>query len=207
MNLDLTSASWFLARGSGISALVLFSVVMVLGVLTRSGRAVLGIPRFALRSVHSSAALLALAFLGLHIATLLFDPYAQVRLIDLVVPFAGAYRPLWVGLGTLALDLLLALAVTTAVRHRIGPRLWRAIHLGAYVAWPVAVLHGLGTGTDAGTPWMTAVTVACILAVGGALVWRLTPGYAPRSVPSGARVRVPAQVPAQVPVRVRVGAR
>jgi sulfoxide reductase heme-binding subunit YedZ len=150
---------------------------------------VAGLPRFAVRAVHSSTALMALAFLAVHVLTLLADPYAQLRLVDLVLPFAGAYRPLWLGLGTLALDLTLALALATALRHRIGPRAWKAIHLGAYAAWPVAVLHALGTGTDAGTAWLLAVTAACVLLVAGATMLRLTPGFTVRTarVPEGLR--------------------
>ena len=70
------------------------------------------------------------------------------RLVDVVVPFVGAYRPFWLGLGALALDLLAALIVTSLLRARIGLRAWRAVHWVAYACWPVALVHGLGTGSD-----------------------------------------------------------
>ena len=172
MTLDLTTASWYLARGSGVTALVLFSLVVALGIITRSARPVPGVPRFAVAALHSSAALLATVFLGVHLVTLLLDPYAQLRLLDLVVPVAGAYRPLWLGLGTLALDLILAIGVTSLLRARLGARVWKAVHLSAYALWPLAVLHGLGTGSDVGTTWLRATTLACVTGVLAAVAWR-----------------------------------
>ena len=177
MSSTVTAAAWYLARGSGVTTLVLFSVVVALGIASRSGRPVAGLPRFAVQAVHRSASLLALAFLGMHIVTLLVDPYAQLRLVDVVVPFIGSYRPLWLGLGTLALDLTVALVATSLLRDRIGARAWKVIHWAAYAAWPVAVLHGLGTGTDAATWWLRAVTAACVALVGAALVWRRSPDF------------------------------
>ena len=97
-----------------------------------------------------------------------------LRLVDIVVPFAAAYRPVWLGLGTLALDLIAALMITSLVRQRLGARAWRAVHWLAYAAWPAAFLHGLFTGTDAGEPWMRAVAVACAVTVSAALIWRLS---------------------------------
>ncbi len=110
--------------------------------------------------------------LGIHVTTLLADPYAQLRLVDLVLPFAGAYRPVWLGLGTVALDLIVALVVTSLVRHRLGLRAWRAVHWLAYAAWPVALLHALGNGTDAGQWWLRGTAVACAAAVLAAVLWR-----------------------------------
>ncbi|MBT0773039.1 ferric reductase-like transmembrane domain-containing protein [Kineosporia sp. J2-2] len=160
-----TEALWYLARGSGVVSLILFTVVVVLGIGTRSGRTFAGMNRLVVASVHRSAALLALVFLVIHVVTLLFDPYAQLNLIDLLLPFGSGYRPFWVGLGTLALDLALAVTVTSLLRDRIGLRAWRAVHWLAYAMWPVAVLHGIGSGTDRGTFWMLAIDAVCVLSV------------------------------------------
>jgi len=103
--------------------------------------------------------------LVIHIVTSVLDGFAPIRLLDGVVPFVTPYRPLWMGLGTLAFDLLLAIAITSMVRRRLGYRTWRAIHWLAYASWPVAVLHGLGTGSDVKQWWMLALTAACIVAV------------------------------------------
>jgi methionine sulfoxide reductase heme-binding subunit len=173
MSADLTSAFWYLGRGTGVTALVLFTLAVALGAAVRSGRPAAGLPRFGVHQLHRSTSLLATSLLAVHVTTLLFDPYAQLRLVDLVLPFAGAYRPLWLGLGTLALDLVVAIVITSLLRERIGSRAWRALHWATYVMWPLALLHALGTGTDASTPWLRGIVVACVLAVAAAVGWRL----------------------------------
>lgn len=174
----MTNALWYFARGSGVVTLVLLTVTTVLGIASRSGRPAFGLPRFAVALVHRNASLLALVFLALHITTLLADPYAQLKLVDLVLPFDATYRPAWVGLGTLTLDLLVALVVTSLLRQRLSDRAWRAVHWLAYAACPVAWLHGIGSGTDRGTGWYEGVAVICAVAVGMAVIWRIMPGFA-----------------------------
>jgi sulfoxide reductase heme-binding subunit YedZ len=148
---------------------------------------VFGLPRFGVTLVHRNASLLSVVLLVVHVVTLLFDPYAQLNLVDVVLPFSSSYRPLWVGLGTLGLDMILALVVTSLLRHRIGLRGWRAVHWLAYAAWPVAVAHGLGAGTDAGWFWMWALVALCVAAVVAALVWRLSDRFSETAL-----VRTPA---------------
>ncbi|WAL64111.1 ferric reductase-like transmembrane domain-containing protein [Amycolatopsis cynarae] len=175
-----SEAFWDFGRGSGVVALLLLTTSVVLGVSARSGRPLPGLPRFAVTEVHRNVSLLASVFLGLHVVLLLFDPYAQLRLFDLVLPFAGNYRPFWQGLGTVALDLMVALVVTSLLRHRIGRRAWRAVHWASYGLWPVALLHSLGTGTDSATPWFLGVNALCVLAVLGTLGWRLSTRFPKR---------------------------
>ena len=160
-----SNALWYLARGSGAVSLMLFTVVVVLGIGTRSGRPFAGMSRLVVASVHRSAALLAVGFLVLHVTTLMFDPYAQLKLVDLVLPFGSTYRPLWVGLGAMALDLVIAIVVTSLLRERIGRRAWRAVHWFAYAMWPVALVHGIGSGTDRSTLWLLGIDAVCVLAV------------------------------------------
>jgi sulfoxide reductase heme-binding subunit YedZ len=168
----VSEALWYLGRGTGTVSLVLLTVVVVLGVGSRSGRPAFGLPRFAVTAVHRNASLLAVGLLAVHVTTLLLDPYAQLRLVDVVLPFGGAYRPLWLGLGTLAADLILVLVATSLLRHRLGLRTWRAVHWTAYAAWPLAVLHALGNGSDTGSWWLRATAVACVAAALAAVVWR-----------------------------------
>jgi methionine sulfoxide reductase heme-binding subunit len=173
----MSNALWYLGRGSGVVSLVLLTVVVTLGIATRSGRRLPGLPAFAVAAVHRSASLLAVGFLGVHVGTLLFDPYAQLKLVDLVVPFLGSYRPVWLGLGTLGLDLIAALVATSLLRGRIGLRTWRAVHWAAYLCWPIAFAHALGTGTDAGRTWMWAIAGSCLATVLGAVGWRVSAGF------------------------------
>jgi sulfoxide reductase heme-binding subunit YedZ len=170
----MTNADWYAARGTGAIALVLLTVVMVLGVGSRSGRPMLGLPRFALSLVHRNAALLASVLIVVHVATLLADPYTHLRLADLVLPFGASYRPFWAGLGTIAVDLMIALIVTSLLRARIPERTWRFVHWFAYALWPIAWLHGIGTGTDRGSTWYRAVAVICAVAVTATVAWRAT---------------------------------
>ena len=185
----MTEALWYLGRGTGVVALVCFTIALVLGVAVRAGRPVAGLPRFGVHEIHRTASLLGTTLLGVHVTTLLADPYAQLRLVDLVLPFGGSYRPLWLGLGTLGLDLVVAIVVTSVLRHRLGRRAWRTVHWATYAMWPVAFLHGLGTGTDAGASWFRLLAVACALAVAVALAWRLT--LAPSRRPQPTRPLVP----------------
>ena len=185
----MTNALWYLGRGTGVVSLVLLTLVVALGIVTRSGRPLPGLPRFTLGALHRNAALLAVVLLTGHVTTLLFDPYAQLRLADLLLPFRGAYRPLWLGLGTLGLDLILALVVTSLARHRLGVRAWRAVHWVAYAAWPLALLHGLGTGTDAGWTWLWLTAAACAGVVLLLVGWRSSTAFTGRPASGWAAVR------------------
>jgi sulfoxide reductase heme-binding subunit YedZ len=160
------SAYWYLSRGTGVVAQVLLTASVVLGVLgSMRFTAAPRWPRFTIDALHRDVSLLVLAVLAVHILTSVVDSFAPIKLIDAVVPLVSTYRPLWMGLGALAFDLVLALVITSLVRRRLGYRAWRAVHWLAYASWPVAVLHGLGTGSDVKAWWMLLVTVACVAAV------------------------------------------
>jgi hypothetical protein len=90
-----------------------------------------------------------------------------------MVPFASSYRPIWLGLGTVAFDLVLALVITSLLRARIGYPIWRAIHWVAYLSWPVALVHALGTGTDTRLGWAQLGVVGCLIVVAGGVGWRV----------------------------------
>jgi sulfoxide reductase heme-binding subunit YedZ len=172
-----SSVLWYTARGTGVTTLVLLTLVVALGIGSRSGRELFGLPRFAVAAVHRNAALLSVVLLGIHITTLLLDSKAGLHVTDLVVPFMASYRPFWQGLGTLALELILALVVTGLLRNRMAERVFRAVHWLAYLCWPVALAHGLGTGTDNGTLWMLGISGLCIALVVSAVGWRLAPRF------------------------------
>ena len=176
----MSAAFWALGRGTGVVALVLFTVSLVLGIVARSGRPVPWLGRFGTSDLHRTAALTGTGLVAAHVATFYFDPYAQLRLVDFVFPFLGAYKPLWLGLGTLALDLLGVVTVVSLLRHRVGPRVFKTVHWATYALWPVALLHALGNGTNGGSTWFRALAVVCISAVVTAVGWRLTPSYADR---------------------------
>jgi sulfoxide reductase heme-binding subunit YedZ len=171
------NALWYLGRSTGIVALLLLTVVLALGIGARSGRPAFGMPRVATAVVHRNAALIATVLIVVHVVTLLLDPYAQLRLIDLIVPLTSQLHPAWTGIGAVALDLTAALIVTSLLRHRLSVRAWRVVHWCAYACWPLAFAHGLGEGTDRASTWSVTISVLCALAVLAALAWRLRPGF------------------------------
>ena len=129
-------------------------------------------PRFATTFLHRNISMLAVVFLVAHVATVVLDGFAPIGWKDAVVPFASAYRPLWLGFGAVAFDLVLALVVTSLLRNRIGPRTWRLVHWLAYVCWPFAVVHGLANRKrhdDAGRPGSSTQRVwwRCVSRSGG----------------------------------------
>jgi methionine sulfoxide reductase heme-binding subunit len=164
---------WYTTRGAGAVSLVLLSAVVVLGLLARVRFETKAWPRFLSAAVHGDLALMTLVFLLLHIVTAVVDPFTHLGLVAAVVPFGSYYRTVWLGLGTIAFELLIAIVVTSLLRRFIGARVWRGIHWLAYASWPTAVIHGVGTGTDRTALWMLVIDVVCVAAVAVALVWRV----------------------------------
>ncbi|WP_206319751.1 ferric reductase-like transmembrane domain-containing protein [Streptomyces zingiberis] len=193
------SPLWYATRASGTVSLVLFTAVTALGAAAGGRYAPRRIARFEVSALHRNLSLISLAFLGLHLLTTVADTYTDIGLTATVVPFVSSYRPLWVGLGAVALDLLLAVAVSSALRHRLGHRRWKAVHWLAYAAWPVALLHGIGTGTDTRLGPQQLLYAGCLLTVLAAAGWRL--GRAGRLPGAARRTRRQAvAAPAPVPV-------
>jgi sulfoxide reductase heme-binding subunit YedZ len=153
---------WYITRATGVVALVLLTVTVTLGLANAARLHSTRIPRFAINGVHRNASLLAVCFVAAHVVTVLADGYVSIPVASVLVPFTSGYKPFWVGLGTVSLDLLAAVMATSILRKRIGHRAWRATHWLAYGSWPVAVIHSVGTGTDAGSRWMLVITTACV---------------------------------------------
>ena len=170
------SLLWYTTRGAGAVTLILLTAVVVLGILTALRAHSPSRPRFLITGLHRNLALTTLAFLSLHIVTAVVDPYTNLGWAAALIPFSSSYRTFWLGLGVISFELLLAIVATSVVRGYLGHRAWRAIHWLTYAAWPVGVIHGLGTGTDTWSAWMLAITGGCVAAVGVALAWRLGAG-------------------------------
>ena len=167
-------ALWFASRAAGVVALLMLTATMVLGSFHTGRVASRGWPRFVLHAVHRNLSLLAVTFVAVHVASAIIDPYAGIGWVDAVVPFVSTYQPFWLGLGTVAIDLMLAIVVTSLLRHRIGLRAWRVLHTCAYLLWPIALVHGYGIGgADSRLWWVLAVDLVCVLAVLAAVVRRL----------------------------------
>lgn len=158
-------ALWYTARATGIVALVLLTASVVLGVLGPLRAGSRSWPGYVITLLHRNIALLTSAFLVVHIASSVIDRYAGIRWLDAIVPFGSVYRPFWLGLGAIALDLLIAIVITSLVRARLPQKLWRALHWATYLCWPLAFVHGLGAGTDVRHNLSLLVALACLAAV------------------------------------------
>jgi sulfoxide reductase heme-binding subunit YedZ len=167
---------WYATRGAGAVSLVLLSAVVVLGILSVLRVQSTGWPRFLTVGLHRNLALMTLVFLALHIITAVVDPFTHLGWLAAVVPFSSHYRTFWLGLGTIAFELLLAVVLTSLVRGLIGQSAWRLVHWLTYACWPIAVLHGVGTGTDAWSAWLFTLQAICVVAVLAAIAYRLMAG-------------------------------
>jgi len=168
-----STALWYATRASGITTLVLLTMTMILGLVTTGRAKGRNWPGFVQQELHRRLSIIAVIFLALHVLTSILDTYVQIGWLAVVVPFASPYARFWVGLGTIALDLMAAVFVSSLLRSHISPGTWRGIHWLAYLCWPIALAHTFGLGTDAGELWVIALGAACVLSVVAALVWRL----------------------------------
>jgi len=178
-------ALWHTGRATGIFSIVLLTVVIVTGVFVNRKGELAGQPKSVLTELHRNISLLALAFVLVHVLMAVVDPTVSISPAALVVPFASAYEPAWIGLGAIAFDLFTAVLITSLVRQRMGHRSWLVVHWLTYAAWPVALAHGLGTATDLHSAWELVLTWACAAAVALALGWRLVASR--RALPPGQR--------------------
>ena len=170
------SSYWFITRASGAVALVLLTGSVALGVASVRRMEVANL-RFVVGALHRSVSLLAVVFVLLHVLTTLLDGFAPIGVLDVVIPFRSAYRPVWLGLGTVALDLAAAVTITSLIRHRVGHRGWRATHWLVYISWPLALVHSYGTGTDPKAHWMLVLSGMCVIAVLAAVIARVSAGW------------------------------
>ena len=166
-------ALWYLTRGTGIVCLLLLTASVVLGILEVKRWANPRWPRFVTAGLHKNISLLVVAFVAVHVLTAVVDGFAPIRWLDVILPFTSKYRPIWLGFGSLAVDLLLAIVITSLLRPQLGSAAWRAVHWLTYLCWPVALVHGLGTGTDARMGWGLVLALGCLSVVVGAVWWRL----------------------------------
>ncbi|HEX3692102.1 MAG TPA: hypothetical protein VHU13_02055 [Solirubrobacteraceae bacterium] len=174
------SAYWYLTRSTGAVALLLLTLALVLGVIDVGRYGTVAWPRFVVDALHRNASLLALAFLLVHILTAVLDSYAPISLVNALVPFTGSYRPFWLGLGALSFDMIVSVILTSLLRRSMGHATWRAVHWLVYAAWPIALLHGFGTGSDVKSTWLMALSILCLIAVVAAVLGRVASGWPER---------------------------
>ena len=147
-----TSAYWYMARAGGMVAYLLLWLATFWGVAMSSKLTQGLVKAGVVFAFHEFLPLLAVMFAILHAGALLGDSYFAFSLVDLLIPFSGPYKPLWTGLGGIAFYLSIALVASFYVRSYIGRRAWRAFHYLAYVAFLLAMVHGITAGSDSSQP-------------------------------------------------------
>jgi methionine sulfoxide reductase heme-binding subunit len=165
---------WFVSRACGLVSLLLLTGTVVLGCAHATRASTGRWQRFTLHALHRNLSLLAVVFLSVHISSAIIDGYVDLGWLDAVVPFVSGYHPVWVGLGAVGFDLLLALIVTSLLRARLSQRVWRSVHMASYVLWPTVVVHGLFIpGGDGTVNWVIGLNVVCAAVVAGSITRRL----------------------------------
>jgi len=164
---------WYATRAAGLVTLLLLTASVLLGVMTAGRFSSDRWPRFLTVGLHRNISLLAAVSVAVHVGTTVLDSYVSIPVTAAFVPFVSSYKTFWLGLGSIALDLLLVLLATSLLRNRLGYRSWRLVHWLAYACWPLGLAHGLGIGTDRDAAWVFALTVCCAAAVAAAATWRL----------------------------------
>ncbi len=163
---------WVLARASGLTAYVLLTLSMLAGLVVKSrpfGRAV---KAASVVDVHRFLTVLALGAVAVHAAALVLDSTVHIGLGALLVPGLSPYRPLWTGLGVVAVDLAALIWISFPLRKRIGVRAWRKLHWATYGVFLLATAHGLLAGSDSSRPWAFDLYLGAVGAVAFATAWR-----------------------------------
>jgi methionine sulfoxide reductase heme-binding subunit len=164
---------WLVSRASGIVALVLISLSVVIGlamaakVLRRPG-----LKRAGAR-LHQHMALTGLAAIGVHGLALLGDNWLKPGWRGITIPFALGYRPGFTGIGIIAGYLAVLLGPSFYLRRRIGARRWRALHRATVLVWLLSAIHALGAGSDGASLWLRAVVVAPLAPIVYLMVLRM----------------------------------
>jgi sulfoxide reductase heme-binding subunit YedZ len=184
--INSSTVLWYASRATGVVALLLMTAVVLLGLLVNRQGRLPGLPRFAVTGLHRNLSLVAVAFVGVHVLSAILDSYVSIPLTAVVVPLASGYERLWIGLGAVSLDITIAVIATSLLRRHLSRRLWRAVHLTAYLSWPVAWLHSISSSRDMLHGWGFMLSAGTALVVLGAVGWRLA--AASRDVPRAQRV-------------------
>ncbi|HET9080738.1 MAG TPA: ferric reductase-like transmembrane domain-containing protein [Trebonia sp.] len=184
--INSSTAFWYASRATGVVALLLLTAVMLLGLLVTRQKQLPGLPRFAVSGLHRNVALLATAFVAVHVLTAVADGFVTIPLTATVIPLTSSYERFWLGLGAVSFDLMIATVVTSLLRRHLSRKAWRGIHLTAYACWPVALFHSIFASKDLQHGFLLLVGIGCALVVIAAALWRVA--EAGKEVPRAQRV-------------------
>ena len=166
---------WLVSRASGILALVLISLSVLMG-LAMAAKVLRppGLKRVVAR-LHEHVALVALLAIAVHGVALLGDKWLKPGWVGITVPFALSYRPQFTGLGILAGYLAVLVGPSFYLRRRIGAGRWRKLHRATIVVWLLSAVHTIGSGTDGSTPWLRGIVIGTGVPIVYLFVLRVLP--------------------------------
>lgn len=145
---------WYATRVTALLAYLALTGSVIYGLLLSTKI----LDRIAHRTVsftlHQDLASFGLALALVHAAVLMLDRSVPYSPTDLIVPFSGPYRPIWVGIGQLTLGISIVVLFSFYVRKRTGQKAWRRLHYLSFLAFLGATAHGLMAGTDTAAPWV-----------------------------------------------------
>jgi sulfoxide reductase heme-binding subunit YedZ len=163
-----TDLIWVFARSTGTAALVALVLSVLSGMALRSGALAWLSHNRGVREVHNLTSVVWVPLAFTHVIALMLDPYAKIGFADLLFPFLVSYGSFAIGLGTISLQLIVVVLVSTWLRSSLTQGGWLAIHRLSYVAFVAAFAHGLLAGTDFAQPLLAAlawVTAAVLVIV------------------------------------------
>ena len=163
---------WYLTRATGIIAILLLALVVILGMVTATKAAPKGFAKFLVPDLHRRLSISAAVFLGIHIVTALLDSFVHIGLAASIIPFVSSYRPIWVGFGAISFDLLLVVIATSVARHRFSQGPWKKIHYASWLVVTFAIFHAMGTGSDARVGLVEGIYMALVGVVALAAIFR-----------------------------------
>lgn len=146
--IDSVQTMWYITRAAGLTSYFLLWLSVALGLAVSSKIFDVILHRSFTYDFHEFLSLAALGFIALHIGVLFFDRYMPYSFAMVFIPFLSPYRPIWIGIGIIAMYLSLLVTVTFYLKSKIGMKAFRAIHVSSLVAYLGVTLHGLFAGTD-----------------------------------------------------------
>lgn len=186
------SLSWYGTRVFGFLAYGALTLSVMYGLLLSTGVLDAVAHRAVSFALHQEMAAIGLALGALHGSLLALDRTVPTSVGQLLVPFAGDYRPAWVGMGQICFYLMAIVYFSFYARRRIGQRGWRAIHYTTFLVFVGATVHGLMAGSDSSSGWALWSYALATMVVVFLLGYRLTLA----SVSKSGRNAQPSRMPA-----------
>lgn len=190
LNTDSSGLAWFGSRLFGFLAYGALTASVVYGLLLSTGILDAVAHRTVSFTLHQELAALGLSLTAIHGALLGLDTFVPTSVAQIIVPFAGSYRPAWVGIGQLAFFLSAAVYASLSIRRLIGQKRWRLVHYATFLAFAGATGHGLMTGSDTAAPWAVAIYAAASATVVFLFGYRIVLSVAGRFTDRPTAVRV-----------------